>query len=77
MYACKTGSVCFKFHTHLYSGLSEVKLKCKGLPHEDIRVVTIRERVFQFLQLPGSEVGSCSATLLRVTVVTVCAGVTV
>ena len=37
--------------THLYTGLGEVDPHGQVLPHEDIRIVGLRERLLQLLQL--------------------------
>lgn len=48
---------------YLNPGLDEVEAQSQSLPHEDVGVVALIERLLQLLQLPAREIGASSPPL--------------
>ena len=54
----------YDVRVYLNARLGEVKFECKWLSYEDVRVVTVSERVLKLLQLPRREVRSRPTSFL-------------
>ena len=55
--------------THGDSLLPKLQPQSDGFPHEDVRVMTRMERLFQFVQLPIVEVGPRAAFVVGIRII--------